>query len=250
MRLLFVGDSFTEGYGVNDGEEFPRLIARWFAAQGLEAGVHVVNAGIGDTGTGRALRFLKQYPWQENSQTVLIYQLSPNDFEDNLREGFYSLDATGRLHERVSDFPKPLSRRLQPLIEAIPLMSRSHFVAALLQLLRGRGAVRPMQDSRPPSRDMGESDALTFRLLEEIVELADSRRWPLIGIVFGLDSERQERVRQLYDRLGVTTVLVPDKASNPRLYFERDDHWNREGHKHVTQALLPVIPSPRSAPGR
>lgn len=51
--VLFIGDSFTEGYGVNDGEEFPALVRDEMRKRMGRAAPPVWNAGIGDVGNGR-----------------------------------------------------------------------------------------------------------------------------------------------------------------------------------------------------
>jgi len=57
--VLFLGDSFTSGYGVNDGEEFPDLVRVALEQRGRTIPIPVVNAGSGNIGNGYWLRFLK-----------------------------------------------------------------------------------------------------------------------------------------------------------------------------------------------
>ena len=60
--LLFLGDSFTMGYGVSDGEEFPAIVRKATATCNPPLNLEVVNAGMGNNGNGRVLKFL-QPPW-------------------------------------------------------------------------------------------------------------------------------------------------------------------------------------------
>ncbi|MGY9107836.1 MAG: SGNH/GDSL hydrolase family protein, partial [Alphaproteobacteria bacterium] len=48
IRILALGDSLTQGYGLPNGVEFPRQLQESLQAQGLNA--NVINAGVsGDT---------------------------------------------------------------------------------------------------------------------------------------------------------------------------------------------------------
>ena len=96
--LLFIGDSFTMGFGVNDGEEFPALIkAKLDAAFGRDD-VNVVNTGMGDNGNGRWIKLLKNEVDPFKPQLVVL-QVMDNDFEDNVREGYFSMSGDGTLSE-------------------------------------------------------------------------------------------------------------------------------------------------------
>lgn len=55
FRILFLGDSFTYGIGVNDDETFPYLFEKNLIHQGIAA--EIVNAGNPGKGTDYELRF-------------------------------------------------------------------------------------------------------------------------------------------------------------------------------------------------
>jgi acyl-CoA thioesterase-1 len=73
--VVFLGDSLTAGYGLEEAQAFPALLGVELAAEGTP--VRVVNAGIsGDTSTGGLARLswvLKQKP------DVLVVELGAND---------------------------------------------------------------------------------------------------------------------------------------------------------------------------
>ena len=55
LRLVALGDSLTQGYGLEQGEGFVPQLEAWLRAQGLE--VEVINAGVsGDTTAGGLAR--------------------------------------------------------------------------------------------------------------------------------------------------------------------------------------------------
>lgn len=89
-RVVFLGDSLTAGFGLDEAQAFPAVVGEALAAEGLAA--TVVNAGVsGDTSAGGLARLdwvLRQRP------DVLVVELGPNDglrglplamTEDNLR---------------------------------------------------------------------------------------------------------------------------------------------------------------------
>ena len=96
--VLFLGDSFTMGYGVSDGSEFPsRIDAELRRRHGASAPT-VVNAGIGDSGNGFWVKFLRLNAKTINPRLVVM-QVLDNDFVDNVSEGLFALKADGSLDE-------------------------------------------------------------------------------------------------------------------------------------------------------
>lgn len=124
--LLFIGDSYTMGYGVEDDESFPALVDAMLRSAGRGA-VPVVNAGVGNSGQGWWLPFLERRAG-DFAPRVVILQLADNDFGDNRAKRMFRLE-DGRLEPLP--IPEPgWERRAQALIEAVPGLSYSHRVAA------------------------------------------------------------------------------------------------------------------------
>jgi len=104
--VIFLGDSFTMGSAVNDGEEFPALVrARLDDRFGPEA-VPVINAGVANTGNGRWVKFLRDEA-PRYAPRFIVMQFFVNDFADNVNERLFGLDADGTLVEN----PVPPIRR-------------------------------------------------------------------------------------------------------------------------------------------
>ena len=91
MRVVFLGDSITAGYGVAAAEAFPAVVEALLRERGRD--VEVVNAGVsGDTSAGG----LERLDWVLRSEpAVLVVELGANDalrgqplagIADNLRE--------------------------------------------------------------------------------------------------------------------------------------------------------------------
>jgi lysophospholipase L1-like esterase len=113
-RVLFLGDSFTYGTGVNDDQTFAAQLEKAFSA--AQQSVEVLNAGCPGKGTDYALKCFqtvgrKFYP----DLTVLGFTV--NDFQDNERSEYYTIGKGGKL--RV----KPLncnSSTLKAVLNRLP----------------------------------------------------------------------------------------------------------------------------------
>ncbi len=218
--VLFLGDSFTLGYGVDDGEEYPQQVGRRIAAP-------VVNAGIGNVGTGRWVKFLRREGARFKPRFVVV-QVSANDFSDNRAEGLFDLTPSGELTERPVP-PQRLGRAVGAAIELVPGLSYSYLVGltqqAFLSVRRGGGEA-------PPG-----SDRLTYRLLEEILLGCRAAGWPVLGLSADLEGARLEQVAELFQRLETPLVLAPRKRDRPDLYYRTDGHWNAAGHEQVARVV-------------
>lgn len=76
FTVLFLGDSLTAGYGLDDGASFPGMIEDMLADEGLDQ-VRVLNGGISGSTTASALGRLQ---WYVRSQPdLMVLALGAND---------------------------------------------------------------------------------------------------------------------------------------------------------------------------
>ncbi len=231
--ILFIGDSFTSGYGVNDGEEFPALIAQHLTAPSEAGTVPVVNAGTGNTGNGYWLRFLEaEYDRYDPRAVVLGFCV--NDFLDNAVEQLYRVDQHGRLHETGMMPRQEAARGAQAVIEAVPGLAYSHLVGLARQVFSESGA--------PPASDgVGTADSLTYALVDTVLAFCALRGVPAILLQIGVDSVAARQLDALAGRHGAASLRAPSKADRPELYYKTDGHWNAAGHRAIASALLPMV---------
>ena len=83
-RVLFVGDSFTMGYGVEQDHAFPDIVRGLFSKVRRDKKIDVVNGGVTGWGTVQIQNFLKKNITKIAPDTV-IYALYINDFYDTFR---------------------------------------------------------------------------------------------------------------------------------------------------------------------
>lgn len=235
--VLFLGDSFTMGYGVDDGQEFPALVReRLRAAPG--GPIPVINAGTGDTGNGRWVKFLRREAPSFEPRLVVL-QVHANDFADNLNERLFALAPDGSLVE-LPPQPPGLSRRVQQVVEAIPGLSYSYLVGLAKQLRFGAAASGAVEG---PSRDQpSDGERLTLRLVTEALEICRARGWPVLVVLADVAEPQARWLRETVAAQGAALLEIPTKVARPDLYFVLDGHWTTAGQAYAAQQILARLP--------
>lgn len=76
FTILFLGDSLTEGLGLEENEAFPSLVAQRFAMEG-RTDIEIVNAGVSGSTSASGLSRMQ---WYVRSQPdLLVLSLGAND---------------------------------------------------------------------------------------------------------------------------------------------------------------------------
>ncbi len=238
--IVFVGDSFTMGYGVDDGEEFPALVRSRLAGERGGA-VPVVNAGIGNTGNGHWLKFLRSEAARYAPRAVVL-QAHANDFGDNVGEHLFRLEADGSLVE--SPVPPPgVGRRVQLFVEALPGLSHSYLVGLAKQMSWPRGAPPAAALATLPdaARQPDPGESLTLRLVEEAVRISVAQGWPVLLILVDVEPPRSTWLIERASNAGASVIQIPPKIERPDLYFEVDGHWTPAGHVFAADRILAYL---------
>lgn len=224
--VLFLGDSFTLGYGVDDGQEFPALV-RDALSRGAGRPVSVWNTGVGGVGNGRWLKVLETeaLDWQPE---IAVLQLCENDFDDNWSEALYSLSPEGELQSSVLTRAPSFMRALQAVVEFVPGLAYSHLVCSF----RG-GRRQSKQAGVFLAAGEREGDELTWKIVEEAIEACQSRGMRVVMLTASVNEARVARAEQY----GIPVLSVPSKRDQPGLYYERDGHWNARGHEYAAGLL-------------
>jgi lysophospholipase L1-like esterase len=243
--ILFVGDSFTMGYGVTDGEEYPAIVRQAIANCIPSPGLEVVNAGIGDNGTGRVIKFLRNDAAQLKPRFVVL-QIHANDFEDNVSERLYELADSGELLELALP-PPGIGRALQRLIESVPGLAYSHLVG-LTRQLRVPKAGGAEANTSPEAQAVAKAKAkaayeehLMLRLLTEVVRITNEAQWQLLVVLADVPRIRHTLLEGFFAERGVTTLSIATKEERPDLYFKIDGHWNAKGQAYVADRVLQAL---------
>lgn len=245
--VVFLGDSFTMGYGVTEGEQFVALL------QSRLGELPMLNAGMGNNGNGRWLKFLLLAAPAYEPRLVVL-QVMGNDYEDNVREGLFELRGSELLERPIP--PPSRSRNLQHLVEAVPGLASSHLVGLLRQVWAvrapadaqgdtpGEGAVALQSAVAAEDTSVAAGDALTLALIARAIEICQHNGWPVLGVSVEVTGTRLVQLEGLFASRGVALLRLPGKQERPDLYYRVDGHWNAAGHRHVAETLLPVLSDP------
>ncbi len=244
--VLFLGDSFTMGFGVADKESFPSLVRARLKQHAIN--VPVLNAGMGNNGNGRWLKFLSRDAARFQPRLIVL-QVMENDFNDNRTEHLFELDSSGKPRA----FPVPgqsIGRRVQGVVDSIPGLSYSYLVGLAWAAADGRGLkqmfaaaapVNAKQATGPEPSKGHPSDELTYALVAASIDKAKALGADVLGLFVELTGVQRARMAQVFDEHGVKFVEAPTKPKVPEAYFIVDGHWNTTGHRKVADLLVPEI---------
>ena len=226
--ILFLGDSFTMGYGVSDGEEFPALVRKVLNERSPDS-APVVNAGIGDNGTGRWVKFLRADGKRYNPGLVVL-QIHDNDFRDNVREQLFELTPGGKLRELPVNSPG-MRWSIQRVVEGVPGLAHSHLIGFIRQIFWDRNTPRPDYDSEP-------EDHLLTGILEEVMTICKEGRMDILAVIVDVSGNRLTELKKFFSARNVSMIVIPGKKERPDLYYKVDGHWNALGHRFTADRIL------------
>lgn len=239
--ILFLGDSFTMGYGVNDGEEFPALVRKTLNQNGSDR-TTVINGGIGDSGNGRWIKFLRSDAKKYNP-SIIVFQIHNNDFYDNRNERLFELTPEGALRELPVPAQKVI-RKVQEIIERIPWLDNSYFVGLFRQvqwsLLYTQGNKNTKAPSAIADREFLEKQ-LIIRLMEDVLSLCEKEHWRVLFVLADISPQRLIILEKFFRAHDIPTIVIPNKQERPDLYYKVDMHWNASGHQFVAEQIIRAI---------
>lgn len=263
--ILILGDSYSEGWGVSDGEEYASLLREALDERYGHVAVPVVNAAMSASGNGRWLKLL-QGEFADFEPRLVLFQVCWNDSRDNMREKLYGLSTfspsgsgTGELSEiyEKTDRPKPLVRVVQPLLEAIPGIQSSHLFALIRNTVHEGAAQRDWDLTKNvPDADIREeyspleggddpwlyiADKLTLALVQHSLATCQRRGWPTALMSVRIGEPRLGELKKIAAEFGAAFLDIRNREERPELYYEVDSHWNQAGHRWVANTLLEGI---------
>jgi lysophospholipase L1-like esterase len=168
IRILFVGDSFTYGVGVDDAQAIPRQVEEILRARNYT--VEIINAGNPGKGKDYALRLLQVMGPQLKPDLVALCFFW-NDYLDNADGEYFRL---GENEELIPEKPRSLTAK-KARIENLPginwLLSRSHAAnlvrAGIVNLLRPSGRIQHGKKYNP--REVTFNPQLTGIFLKQVI---------------------------------------------------------------------------------
>lgn len=271
-RVLFLGDSFGFGYGVERGELLPDLLEQRFPD------TEFVNASVAGYGTDQQLLFFRERGYRYAAELVL-YLFHPNDIEDNNAARRYRypkpqflFDAAGKLQltgvpvpalslrqrfgrylqqrtyllYRVWDWRSQLQAiwqgwqgwqaKAEPETRAAPAASASPRNAAL----PSREWTELDRPTRPPKPGRNQDFRISRALIEALHDETQRHEARLAIVSIGGAPDPRELLTATLLRIGVPYLPLDETFAGTRgseLKFPHDPHWNPAGHARAADAI-------------
>ena len=282
FRILALGDSFTEGKGVNDEETFCHLVGHQLNRISGKAGritYEMLNAGVSSFVPVLEYLYLKTKGIKFEPDFVILFY----DMSDLVQTRKYLKDAEFDSTGEVIRVPPPVDSwrlRLKTFVKSrfyfMSVLYKKIFVdsgkkeAAIGEPTRDLMLFSLSVDQTPWFKDWQRvfSDIEMMRAFcrERNIGFAvviypwghqvNNAEWDLDRKVFGIPADytapaaaADMMVRELKVRRIDTLNLFPvfrNYQGSARLYFRHDMHWNKEGHAlaagQVTEFLKTRIP--------
>lgn len=239
-NIVVLGDSYSFGSGVNDGEEFPaRLMAE------LEGQYRVVNTGVGGYGLTQQIRRFYEFG-RLYAPSLVVLQFCANDPHENLQDEVTQIE-DGHFVFQDSD------RRFNPYkrwLSESALLQRSQvyaFLRSLYDIWKQRGEV---SDPAAPQRQFGangtDEEQFYNQLLEAFATDLNRRGIPLLMISVTHQLQKFPSIWQKVHELDEADLLdyreVGDWLEPGHSYGSPEGHlWGVEAHDIIARHLAEII---------
>jgi len=243
IRLIFVGDSITYGWGIPLEDTYHKQLEKLFHAEGYD--VDIMGMGVVGYNTIQEYHLIKEKALDFNTDMIIL-QIAMNDFERTVKIRTYQ---EGKKLGIVPyhDYSIPFIIKRTKLTHFF--MKNSHFFKFInLKLYWFKNKNDPLY----VPEDMyllGEENAL--RHLRKIKSLLDSKKIPLAAVIFpfrkGKDvypyAKLQKKIHQELEKIEVPYLDLYDVINiDTEEYLWRDKiHPTVRGHEIVSHALFKFL---------
>lgn len=226
-RLVVVGDSFTFGVGVDDGERYTEVLEQ------TSADLEVANLGMNAVGTDQELLILERHGLALAPDFVLCQVLEDNDFTD------VACTVNGY-------WPKPWFRLRGDELELVPpaqpwdvrLRESSYLGEALYRLLQPTRTYKAFA----PEWEGVDTSRLIARLLVRMRASSEAAgaRFAVLLVLSGKRPREMAAMRAVLADAGIVQIEAHswfESAAERARYLLPDSHWTAEGHRRVAETL-------------
>ncbi len=275
-RILFVGDSFTLGFTVDEDDIFHRVVERDLRARGHD--VEVLNGGTEGFSTDQEYSWLVDEGMKYHPDYV-VFAPYLNDVMWNLEDHYtnkqkpkYELAADGKLTRTNPALVDTTTRSWFALHTGFGKLSELIKNSRLLPMTSVGGAQLPAEfgpvlSVEPP--DVARAWRTTDALIKAIADTARAggakpvallvpNKWEIHPDI-ALPASRMtlsdlapakptDRFRDACTAAGFTVVdprsQLRARGAKERVYHEKDFHWNVAGNEAVAEALVAAFETP------
>jgi lysophospholipase L1-like esterase len=258
-RILFLGDSFTEGIGVPYEQTFVALIRK--RIRQADSGIEVFNGGVASHSPLLYLLHMKDLIERHGAHfNEVVVFVDVSDVEDEIsyehfQPGRFTLNYAVRCVKEYADRYSLLGHvllnnvALQPVLDELRSFVRSASAAEV-----STREYYAMRDAWIDNDDIyrawgARGVALCRKNLKRLADYAKSKGMAVSFAIYPwprFARHPDNRGRQVFEAMAAeehwTLVdLYPDFAALPdpeRLYIAGDVHWNAAGHRFVADAWI------------
>lgn len=275
-RVLFIGDSFTMGWGVKEEDGFVRKTESILNQEHLPNAIQTINAGFTAAGPSGYYLSLKLDSLQFDPDVVVVGFFLGNDILSRKDVEWVKVDAQGLpdVVRSKSSYIDPTGQlRLKNLPPAyhVPYLRNTHTFVFLMNALFPDAAF-PTQEElirdticifNRQCHDFDQAKSEVKFLFTAMHNLLAKQGKRLVVAIIPthfqvhfdvgyktkynlplLPSERRflnDEFIQFFESQNIDYIdLLPpllEKAGESRLYFRNDDHWNEKGHAVAAEAI-------------
>lgn len=274
-RILFIGDSFTMGWAVEEEEAFPRLVEKMLTSKIPNQKIETINAGFTAAGPSGYYLYYKNFTQTIKPDIVVINLYLGNDITSRLDVDWIKKDKKGLpevVRSKISyiDFYGQLRRKDEPIKYQIPILNESHAFVFFMDRLTPLPKVKTETEVITPfvclfkrqCHDLEKAKQEVATLLIEMQKIARSRNQQMIIAILPVEFQIYDQARpkygipiplstrekqipneyfhELFSKHNINYIdLLPDflDYGNTRTYFSYDDHWNQLGHYIAAEAI-------------
>ncbi len=241
-RILFLGDSFTWGWGVSNRERYTDRL------QSKLPNIQVINTGITGFGTLQEFFLLKHFI-DEIKPDYVVLQMYTNDFLDNLTpDGAYPHPYIDHLnHYALTSYPAELTQQSRPLRMVVYIGEHTYFYRQLIvriYLLWLKLNIVP--DDEPPRPEPNNEDmAVGMKLsLKMLYDFCAEKNLPVIVFTYEMDKQQQKVIADISAQQHVAAIPLEPAlkgATQDTNLGDRHAHWNAYGNELIAQYMYPHI---------
>lgn len=275
INVVFVGDSFTFGWGVNAEDSYPEILKSLWKEKHSSRDFRVFNLGIPGLGLEQEAALVEKFI-DELRPRLIIVQTWPLDWDILNSDGMAVRDHYLISRSSIASMPLLLLHARIFLYSHCVIFSLASKTLAtfgtLLKRKLGRGTylsdgfgLNVFLKGRYPD-NIAEAQKRAFAAIKRMKNLAkekganlvlvivpevfqvypeESAAWTeVLGISGEMDIERPNRELAKFcteNRICFLDLLDPFRrqaARNPeRLYYSLDPHWNRPGHRLAARVI-------------
>ena len=262
-RLLFLGDSFVFGWGVNDNEVLSSVVEKELSGASDAKPVEVINAAVYGFDIvqyfemfNRVIKYAPDVlflgftlendfnitPLQTDVTTKSIRIEVENDFKYKFRNFINRLHLVTLIRDRLYiHFPRIRNFMLSLGVNHKRDIFLKDYPASLRESMQKTEEILKQMKSVCDQRKV-RFVVLLIPLREQVYCRNEINRFP------GFDTEKPNKtLKTILDRNKIESIdflpllLATSKQSPNRLYFDTDPHWTKYGHEVAAQQIVDFL---------